>query len=868
MSRKSLISIVVFVLLCTVTAAAYEGQDLVGEYYIPIGIPVIDGVISPGEWDHANWLQLDKLYYQDPPDLSDASWAALWSPETNLIYVVVTGTDTEHVFSPDGYWSDTAWNDYDVAEVYFDPSNSDVELYQHLQDPAQQWMSGNLLDGGRWIMLPVEHVYYPDNPLPDELRPDFNSTIVGDVLTYEYAITPYESFGWLTGRANKILQLETDMRVGVDVVMSSKSTNYGMLCENAWEPEDDIDGDGIAEGITTIGKWRGAERFLDHSLVNDPNQAWRPRPANRAVDASSEISLKWNAGKNAASHNIYFGSSFNDVNDATDPDLLPVGRGNQTLENNTYAPTEIPFALGEIYYWRIDEVNGTDITKGNVWSFSITNYLIVDEFNTYASTAEIVGDDVSIEPVWADYWTNGTGAELFLETDIVRDGNSVRYYYNNSYSPDYSEASAQMEDLQITSDWTEYAVKALTLWFYGTGDNDNEQMYLALEDTSANLAVIPYDGEANDLKIPIWQQWNIDLQDFNDVNKVDLSNIDKIYIGFGDRYDPPTGGGEGTVYFDDIRLYLARCISEYVEADFSGDCIVNFDDLEVLVNDWLESEFWVDYTIPTGELIWYKFDNTGTSSTAVDSSGNDYDGAVADATWTTEGYVDGALIFDRDLASSVEAPFEAFTSVTTQITIALWQFGNPQSQPMDDNLFEATRDYSNSPGIRVLNAHLPWSNAIVYWDAGNPNDVYSDEVFRECDRIEKEAEFDDYAGQWNHWTFTKNCDANDGAGDMKIYLNGFLWHSGYDVNVPLTGTINNFVIGSGFDASYSGTIDDFRVYDYELSQEEISYLATFATTAGYYPLQQRTANIYEDEIIDLKDYAKLADYWLQELLWP
>ena len=859
MSRKSFISIITFVLLCTVTVSAYEGQDLVGEYYIPIGIPVIDGVISPGEWDHANWLQLDKLYYGDPPDLSNASWAALWSPETNLIYVVITGTDTEHVFSPDGYWSDTAWNDYDVAEVYFDPSNSDVELYQHLQDPVQQWMSGNLLDGGRWIMLPVEHVYYPDNPLDDELRPDFNSTIVGDVLTYEYAITPYESFGWNTGRADKILPLEIDMRVGVDVVMSSKSTSYGMLCENAWEADDDIDGDGEADGVITISKWRFAERFLDHSLVNDPNQAWRPRPANKAVDVSSEVTLKWNAGKNAASHDIYFGTSFEDVNSATDPDLLPVGRGNQTLENNTYQPTEIPLALGATYYWRIDEVNGTDITKGNIWNFTVTNFLIVDDFDSYGLYVNPIDD------TWADYSTNGSRAELFLETAIVKDGNSIRCEYNNTFFPYYSEIDAQIENLQITSDWTQYGVKALTLWFYGTGDNDSEQMYFALEDTAGNLAVVPYDGDVNDLKNPIWQQWNIDLQDFYDVNNVDLSNVDKVYIGFGDRFDRQAGG-VGVVYFDDIRLYLPRCIPEYVEADFSGDCIVNLDDLEILATDWLKSEFWVDYTAPVDELVWYKFDNEGTSNVAVDSSGNDYDGSVADSTWTTEGYIDGALIFDRDLESVVGVPFEAFSSVTTQITIALWQFGNPQNQPMDDNLFEATRDYSNSPGIRVLNVHLPWSNAIVYWDAGNPNDVYSDEVFRECDRIEKEAEFDDYAGQWNHWTFTKNCDANDGSGDMKIYLNGFLWHSGYDVNVPLTGTIDNFIIGSGFDASYSGTIDDFRVYDYELSQEEIAYLATAGT--GYYPLQQRTANIYEDEVIDFKDYAQMAEDWLKELLWP
>jgi hypothetical protein len=868
MSRKSLVSIIAFVLLCTVTAAAYEGQDLVGEYCIPVGIPVIDGNISPGEWDHANWLQLDKLYYGDPNDLSDANWAALWSPETNLIYVVIRGIDTEHVFG-DGYWGKDDWNKYDIAEVYFDPSNSDVNPYQQIQDPAQQWMSGNDTNDGRWIMLPVEWVF-TDNPLSDDLRPEFFSTIKGDEYIYEYALTPYEAFGWNTGRLDKILQLETDMRVGMDVIMSSKSTSFGMLCENAWEADDDLNGDEIADGVITITKWNYADRFLDHSLIKDPNQAWRPRPGNKEVDVSSEVTLKWNPGKNAASHDIYFGTSFEDVNSATDPDLLPVGRGNQPLEENTYGPNEVPLALDGTYYWRIDEVSGPTVTKGNVWRFTVTNFLIVDDFDSYASTEEIRGDD-TIDPVWADYWTNYTCAELALETITVRDGNSILYKYDNSSYPQYSEIEASVDDLLVTPDWTSYAARALTLWFYGAGDNDAEQMYLALEDQDANLAVVPYGGDANDLKNPRWQQWDIDLQEFNDINEVDLSNIAKIYIGFGDRF-APSYGGSGEVYFDDIRLYLQRCITEYVDVDFTGDCFVNLDDLEIIARDWLQSDYYVDINEPTGELIWYMLDHDGTNNTAVDSSGNGHDGFVSDAVWTTEGYIDGALIFDRDEESSVEVPPKALSSVTTQITIALWQYGNPDIQPFEDNLFQGERMYGIDP-IRVLNVHLPSVDSVVYWDAGNPNDVWSPEVWRECERIQKEAEFDDFAGQWNHWTFVKNCDANDSAGVMKMYLNGALFHIGYDVNVPLagtiddfTGTIDNFKIGSGPDSSYSGTIDDFRIYNYELSQDQIDYLATAGS--GYYPLQQRTANAYEDESIDFRDYAEMADNWMKEMLWP
>jgi len=38
---------------------------------------------------------------------------------------------------------------------------------------------------------------------------------------------------------------------------------------------------------------------------------------------------------------------------------------------------------------------------------------------------------------------------------------------------------------------------------------------------------------------------------------VDLANVNKISIGFGDRNNPQPGGSGG-VHFDDIRLYRSR----------------------------------------------------------------------------------------------------------------------------------------------------------------------------------------------------------------------------------------------------------------------------------------------------------------------
>lgn len=152
-------------------------------------------------------------------------------------------------------------------------------------------------------------------------------------------------------------------------------------------------------------------------------------------------------------------------------------------------------------------------------------------------------------------------------------------------------------------------------------------------------------------------------------------------------------------------------------------------------------------------------------------------------------------------ADYVTIPFEAFSAVDSFITISFWQYGSNAFQPQNQSSFEA----SDSAGNRVLNAHIPWSDGNVYWDAGNTGGNY--------DRISKAANTDDYKGNWRHWAFTKN--AADGS--LKIYLNGHLWSSGTG-KTKLMKNIRNFKIGSFSNGTYNydGYIDDFEVWNIEL----------------------------------------------------
>ncbi|MBL4653360.1 MAG: hypothetical protein JKY53_10945 [Flavobacteriales bacterium] len=157
----------------------------------------------------------------------------------------------------------------------------------------------------------------------------------------------------------------------------------------------------------------------------------------------------------------------------------------------------------------------------------------------------------------------------------------------------------------------------------------------------------------------------------------------------------------------------------------------------------------------------------------------------------------------------------SFSTITDEITISLWSYGDI-SLPQNTYLFEGV-DAANN---RQVNVHLPWNNGSVYWDCGNTGSGY--------DRIDKAALASDYQNKWTHWTFTKNA----ATGSMKIYLNGVLWHSGTGKTNPIN--LQQLVIGAskGYATGFLGKIDEFQIWDKELSSTEImDYMHTSITAA-------------------------------------
>ncbi len=115
----------------------------------------------------------------------------------------------------------------------------------------------------------------------------------------------------------------------------------------------------------------GGIYYLDNVQIFGEGAAYDPDPEDGGRDVSIGATLNWTPGVYASKHNVYFGTKFNDVNDASetnDPNSVLVG---QNQDANSFNPGELEY--GKTYFWRIDEVNDAHpdkLWKGDVWSFA------------------------------------------------------------------------------------------------------------------------------------------------------------------------------------------------------------------------------------------------------------------------------------------------------------------------------------------------------------------------------------------------------------------------------------------------------------------------------------------------------------------
>ncbi|MHC4117027.1 MAG: carbohydrate binding domain-containing protein [Planctomycetota bacterium] len=180
--------------------------------------------------------------------------------------------------------------------------------------------------------------------------------------------------------------------------------------------------DGLVPGMTYY--WR-----IDEVNDADPNSPWKgdiwsfsippktayaPVPADGTDSVDLEVTLSWTAGYESRLHTVYIGD---------DPDTIGSATGGPPTTKASFTPASLEEE--KIYYWRVDEFDGVETHKGEVWSFG-TPGAVADP--------QPANGAVDVQTIETLSWTaadNAASHELYFGTDVqaVRDANTASPEY-------------------------------------------------------------------------------------------------------------------------------------------------------------------------------------------------------------------------------------------------------------------------------------------------------------------------------------------------------------------------------------------------------------------------------------------------------
>jgi hypothetical protein len=177
-----------------------------------------------------------------------------------------------------------------------------------------------------------------------------------------------------------------------------------------------------------------AVRYMLGLLV-DAGAASAPAPGDKDTDVPIGEALSWTAGENAATHDVYFGTTFADVNDATRTNSLGVLAATGQSASS-FDPAGV-LAYGQTYYWRVDEIeaDGTTIHKGATWSFTAEPFAVTvtDITATASSSSPGLGPENTINGSGMDGDLHGTTDSTMWLSGATGEPEWIEYAFDRVY---------------------------------------------------------------------------------------------------------------------------------------------------------------------------------------------------------------------------------------------------------------------------------------------------------------------------------------------------------------------------------------------------------------------------------------------------
>ncbi|MHC4369116.1 MAG: LamG-like jellyroll fold domain-containing protein, partial [Planctomycetota bacterium] len=485
-------------------------------------------------------------------------------------------------------------------------------------------------------------------------------------------------------------------------------------------------------------------------------------PAPGATDIDVDNAvLSWRAGREVVRHDVYLGTDQQAVIDET---VSPAG----VPADGSYASYSTgPLDLAQTYYWKVNEVNEAQTPatwQGDVSNFSTCEFLLVEDFELYNDLDPTDPNSNRIFFTWID------GLDLPTNGSVV--GYAEAPFCEQTIVHDGKQS------MPLSYDNTGGATYSEATHTFAAGQDWTKHnirtLGLWFHGTAGNTGQlylkvngikILYDGDATNLAILAWQPWNIDLIALG----TDLQNITTLTIGIDGN------GATGTLLVDDIRLYAyERQLATPVEPDPVN--LAGHWQFDGNLNDRSGSS---RHGAAVGGPVFI----AGKSGQAIELDGVDdyvtitgYKGVLADA-------------------GGVQQPFTLTAWVKTtdsgDRTIASWGT-NSSKLRVDFRLFEGRLRVEHGSGNRQGDTTL--------------ND-----------------------GNWHHVALIMNQGATVSHPDVQLWLDGQdNTRAGADPDeFSITADVD-MAIGCRVTAParyFLGAIDDVRLYDRVLSQEEMVWLA-------------------------------------------
>ena len=240
----------------------------------------------------------------------------------------------------------------------------------------------------------------------------------------------------------------------------------------------------------------------------------------------------------------------NSVEDTNDWAKAGVMIRNTLKPNSINAAVVVTPANGVSFQYR--EETGGNSTSTNIMEITAPHWvrLTLEREPGYDIISAYHANDVAGAP---DMWTQ-IGTEVLWDDPLYRfkEGYIGLCVTSNSPGELCRGVINKVKTTGASGDWTSQEI--------GIPYNAPEPMYVILQDSDSSGIVYYTDAndniDANVTQTENWMEWRIDLNDFH-VQGVNLNNVRRMYIGFGDRANTQPNG-TGTMHIDDIRLHPAR----------------------------------------------------------------------------------------------------------------------------------------------------------------------------------------------------------------------------------------------------------------------------------------------------------------------